>query len=156
MKYTRLTKEQLEELHKEFITFLATQSITAEEWSTLKKTSPQVAEDEIDIFSDLIWEGVLAKVNYLENCSKNQLYLFHLDKEEIHLILLKTENKEVNFLTKEGMSWLEKNILDDAVSIFKASKKYTADKNLDIFQLIQQGAVISDGDMFKDVKGVVG
>ncbi len=30
MKYTRLTKEQLEELHPEFINFLATQSITAE------------------------------------------------------------------------------------------------------------------------------
>ena len=31
MKYTRLTREQFEELHPEFINFLATQSITAEE-----------------------------------------------------------------------------------------------------------------------------
>ncbi len=156
MKYARLTKEQLEELHQEFITFLATQSITAEEWSALKKNSPQIAEDEIDIFSDLIWEGVLVKVNYLENCSKNQMYLFHLDNEEMHLILLITENEDVNFLTQEGLLWLEKNILNDAVTIFKASKKYTADKNSDIFQLIQQGAVITDGELFESMKRVVG
>ncbi len=48
MKYKRLTKEQLEELHEEFINFLATQSITAEEWATLKKEKPEVAEEELD------------------------------------------------------------------------------------------------------------
>ncbi|MEL6975556.1 MAG: DUF6495 family protein, partial [Bacteroidota bacterium] len=59
MKYARLTQQQLEELHPEFINFLATQSITAEEWSTLKSDKPEVAEQELDVFSDLIWEGVL-------------------------------------------------------------------------------------------------
>jgi hypothetical protein len=67
MKYTRLTKEQFEELHQEFINFLATQSITADEWKTLKTEKPEVAEQELDIFSDLIWEGVLNKVKYLEH-----------------------------------------------------------------------------------------
>ena len=36
MKYARLTKEQFEELHQEFINFLATQSITADEWEDIK------------------------------------------------------------------------------------------------------------------------
>ena len=61
MKYTRLTKEQLEELHQEFINFLATQSITGEEWKQIKEKQPEFAEQELDIFSDLIWEGVLSK-----------------------------------------------------------------------------------------------
>ena len=69
MKYTRLTKEQLEELNQEFINFLATQSITAEEWKEIKEQKPEVAEEELDIFSDLVWEGVLSKVEYLENIS---------------------------------------------------------------------------------------
>ncbi|MCB0467853.1 MAG: hypothetical protein KDC64_06540, partial [Aequorivita sp.] len=67
MKYARLTKEQFEELHQEFINFLATQSITADEWKKLKIEKPEVAEQELDIFSDLIWEGVLNKVKYLEH-----------------------------------------------------------------------------------------
>ena len=47
MKYARLTKEQFEELHTEFINFLATQSITAQEWAEIKKTKPEVAEEEL-------------------------------------------------------------------------------------------------------------
>ena len=56
MKYRRLSKEQFEELHKEFINFLATQSLTAEEWSKLKLEKPELASKEMDIFSDLVWE----------------------------------------------------------------------------------------------------
>ena len=61
MKYRRLTKEQFEELHQEFINFLATQQVTADEWENLKKNKPDLAETELDVFSDLIWEGVLNK-----------------------------------------------------------------------------------------------
>ena len=53
MKYTRLTKEQFDELHPEFINFLATQSIDKAEWDKLKTEKPDVAEQELDIFSDL-------------------------------------------------------------------------------------------------------
>ena len=83
MKYTRLTKQQLEELHPEFINFLATQSITGKEWIQLKNDKPEVAEEEIDIFSDLIWEGVLTKVTYLENVSAKQMHLFHCSEKEM-------------------------------------------------------------------------
>ena len=54
MKYSRLTKEQFEELHQEFINFLATQSVTADEWANLKVNKPELAETELDVFSDLI------------------------------------------------------------------------------------------------------
>ena len=67
MKYRRLSKEQFEALHKEFINFLATQSITAAEWEVLKSQKPEVVEAEMDVFSDLVWEGVLDKVLFLEN-----------------------------------------------------------------------------------------
>ena len=69
MKYTRLTKEQLEELHPEFTNFLATQSVDKAEWDKIKETNPEVAEQEIDVFSDLIWEGVLTNAKYLEHYS---------------------------------------------------------------------------------------
>jgi len=69
MKYARLTKEQFEELHKEFINFLATQTITAQEWEDIKVNKPEVAEQELEVFSDLFWEGVLSKVQYVEHIS---------------------------------------------------------------------------------------
>jgi len=44
MKYRQLTKEQFEELHLEFATFLAAQQIDVKEWETIKKDTPAVAE----------------------------------------------------------------------------------------------------------------
>ncbi len=148
MKYTRLTKEQLEELHQEFINFLATQSIDADEWLKLKKEKPEVAEAEIDVFSDMIWEGVLTKVEYLEHFSKDQIHLFYLTQEKMHLIAIKVKDPKVNLLTKEGYTWLQNNLLDDIVSFFNASKDYNEDKNLDKFNLIKEGAQITKGELY--------
>ena len=85
MKYSRLTKEQFEELQEEFINFLAAQSITGMEWDEIKRVKPEVAEEELDVFSDLIWEGVLNNASYLENISAHQLFLFKVE-ESLSLI----------------------------------------------------------------------
>lgn len=149
MKYTRLTKEQLEELHEEFINFLATQSITGEEWKTLKNEKPEVVEDEIDVFSDLIWEGVLNKVEYLENVSAQHMHLFHCAEKEMKLFSVKVMNPEIDLTSHEGFGWFKKNWQSDFVEYLTASKAYTEDKNLDIFKLIQQGAVITKGNLYQ-------
>ena len=149
MKYKRLTKEQLEELQPEFINFLATQSITGEEWKNLKEDKPAVAEDEVDIFSDLIWEGVLANVSYLENISAQHMHFFNCEEKEMKLISVKVMNPEIDLATSVGFNWFKKNWQSDFVEYLTASKAYTEDKNLDKFKLIEQGAVITKGDLYK-------
>ncbi|EAR01565.1 DUF6495 family protein [Maribacter sp. HTCC2170] len=149
MKYSRLTKQQLEELHQEFINFLATQSITGEEWAKLKVEKPDVAEEELDIFSDLIWEGVLAKVTHLENVSATQMHLFELIDKEMKLISVKIMNPDIDLTTELGFGWFKKNWQSDFVEYLTASKAYTDDKNLDKFGLIQQGAAITKGDLYR-------
>lgn len=156
MKYSRLSKEQFEELHKEFINFLATQSITVDEWTEIKKNKPEVAEQELDVFSDLVWEGVLSKAKYLENISPQHMYLFHLEEKEIHLIGLKLKNESVDLTTKEGFTWLRDNLLDDNVELFQAKKKYSDDQQDDKFKLIQQGAFITKGQLFQYFEKLVG
>lgn len=155
MKYTRLTKEQFEELKQEFINFLATQSITAEEWEKIKKEKPEVAEEELDVFSDLIWEGVLGKVSYLEHFSPNQMFLFHITQVEINLIAIKIENEAIDITTREGYQWLQKNLMDDSVNLYTSSKVISDDRNKDIFALIKQGATITQGDLFNYFDKVV-
>jgi len=156
MKYTRLTKEQLEELHQEFINFLATQSITAEEWDTIKKSKPRVAEEELDVFSDLVWEGVLAKISYLENISAQQMHLFHLTEKEMKLISVKILNPDIDLKTSTGFNWFKKNWQSDFVEYLSASKAYTEDKNLDKFRLIHQGAVITKGELYQWFDSIIG
>tara|TARA_R110002012_G_scaffold322099_1_gene555469 strand:- start:4282 stop:4752 length:471 start_codon:yes stop_codon:yes gene_type:complete len=155
MKYSRLTKQQLEELHQEFINFLATQSITGDEWESIKKEKPNVAEDELDIFSDIVWEGVLAKVDFVENISAQQMHLFHLTEKEMKLISVKVMNPEIDLTTDVGFAWFRKNWQSDFVEYLTASKMYTADKNLDKFKLIQQGAVITKGELYQWFEKVI-
>ncbi len=149
MKYARLTKEQFEELHQEFINFLATQSITADEWANLKVNKPEVAEMELDVFSDLIWEGVLNKAEYLEHFAPQHMYLFHLDEKNMHAIVVNVKNDEVDITTKEGYNWLRENLMDESVEFLQADKAYTEDKNLDKFQMIEQGASITKGELYQ-------
>ena len=147
MKYSRLTKEQFEELHQEFINFLATQSITADEWTNLKVNKPELAETEFDVFSDLIWEGVLNQAEYLEHISPQHMYLFHLGEDNMQAIVLNIK-AEVDITTDEGYQWLRDNLMDDSVEFFQADKAYTNDKNLDKFKMIEQGAVITKGELY--------
>jgi len=149
MKYTRLSKEQFKELQQEFINFLATQSISAKEWEEIKQQKPEAAEEELDVFSDLIWEGVLEQVTYLEHFSPNQMYLFHISQEEIDLIAVTVENKAIDITTREGYQWLQKNIMEDSVNLFTSTKAISAERNKDIFALLQQGAVITKGELFE-------
>ena len=156
MKYTRLTKQQLEELHQEFINFLATQSITGAEWDDIKRTQPEVAEEEIDVFSDLVWEGVLAKVEYVENIAAQQMHLFHLTEKEMKLISVKVMNPEIDLTTDVGFAWFRKNWQSDFVEYLSAVKAYKEDKNLDKFELIQKGAVITKGELYQWFEKVIG
>jgi len=149
MKYARLTKEQFEELHQEFINFLATQSITSDEWENIKKDKPEAAEQELDVFSDLVWYGVLSKVEYIEHVSPLQLHLFKCREKDMHLIALKIKNEVVDLTTKDGFEWLRNNLLSDDIEFYNAKKDYSDDKHQDIFKIIQQGGNITKGELFQ-------
>ncbi|WP_304143474.1 DUF6495 family protein [Mesoflavibacter zeaxanthinifaciens] len=155
MKYARLTKEQFEELHKEFINFLATQSITAEEWQTIKTEKPEVAEQELDVFSDLVWEGVLTAAKYLEHISPKNIHLFALNDDHMHLIGIKIEKDDIDVTTQEGFNWLRNNLMDESVEFAQAKKEYSDDKNLDKFALIQQGSNITKGELYEYMNNLI-
>ncbi|HZW78073.1 MAG TPA: DUF6495 family protein [Flavobacteriaceae bacterium] len=156
MKYRRLTKEQFEELHPEFINFLATQSITAQEWDDIKRQKPEVMEEELDIFSDLIWEGVLNKVDYLEHISPRQMMLFNITETHMNLIAIKIADAAIDITSEYGYNWLRQNLNDDTVSLYTSTKAINDDRNKDIFILIEQGAVITKGELYRYFENILG
>lgn len=155
MKYSRLTKEQLEEMHAEFSKFLATQAIDKFEWDQIKIEKPEVAEQELDVFSDLVWEGVLSKTEYLEHFSKNHIFLFQCYDTYVKSIILKSLVPKVDFLTKEGLHWLSDNLFTETIEIKIGKKEFSEDRNQSLFQLIQQGAILSDGQLFKQIITII-
>lgn len=155
MKYTRLTKEQFDELHPEFINFLASQSIDKAEWDAIKENKPEVAEQELDVFSDLIWEGVLAKAEFLEHFSKNHIFLFKCNEKDVNSIVLKSMSPEVDFLTKEGLQWLSDNMFTENVEMKIGKKVFEDERNTSLFSLIQQGAFLSDGQLYQQINQII-
>lgn len=155
MKYKRLTKEQFEALHQEFATFLASQSIDKKEWDEIKTNKPEVAEQELDVFSDLIWEEVLTNAQFLEHFSKNHIFLFHCQKEFIESMVIKSLVTDVDFLTKEGLQWLTENLFTPTVEIHVGRKDYEKERNEAIFDLIAQGTILSDGQLYSQVNTII-
>lgn len=155
MKYKRLTKEQFEELHQEFANFLAAQSIDKLEWDTIKQNKPEVADQELDVFSDLVWEGVLLNAKYLEHFSKNHIFLFHCQENEFRSIIIKSLVLEVDFLTKAGLQWLSDNLFTDNVELHTGKKEYQNLRNESIFKLIVDGAILSDGQLYNQINEIV-
>lgn len=156
MKYRQLTKEQFSELHKEFAEFLATQQIDAKEWNKIKEEKPSMAEEELNIFSDVVWEDVLSKTEYLEHISANDINLFKCNSEEIIRIYIKLKDENKSFLNSEGFQWFLKNPLDDKFEYFKAEKKYTKSRNSELFELIEMGSQISKGELFTAIYQLIG
>ena len=155
MKYRQLTKEQFSELHHEFAKFLATQQIDVEEWKKIKKENLSMAEEELNIFSDVVWEDVLTKTEYLEHISENNINLFKCNSKEIIRIYIKLNDPSKSFLKSEDFDWFKNNPLDNSIEYFKAMKKYTKDRNLEIFELIEMGGQISKGELFTTISQLI-
>ena len=155
MKYARLTKEQLEELHPEFINFLATQSIDKIEWDDIKKNRPHVAEQEIDVFSDMIWEKALTNVTHLDHFSKNYIFLFKCLPDVVYSFVIKTNNPEIDFVSADGIHWLSENLFSDDVEIIRGRKDISSNRNESLFEIIKQGGIISKGELFTKLDSLI-
>lgn len=154
MKYRLLTKEQFESLHEEFAKFLATQSIDANEWKTIKSENESLATEEMELFSDVVWEDVLSKTKFLEHFSGQNLNLFKCDDKEMKRIAIKVEG-DIDLLTEEGYHWLLENYNDSKVEIFTGRKEYQGERNTEIFDLIEKGSNISDGQLFSFFEKII-
>ena len=151
MKYTQLTKEQFEELHEEFAKFLATQKIDISEWKKIKINKPEIADEELNLFSDLVWEKVLNSTEYLEHFSKDSLNLFKCDDTNIHRIVVKVNKQNIDLLNKNDFDWFLDNSKDSSIEYFKGQKAFLKNRNTEIFELIQQGSVVSKGELYEAV-----
>lgn len=148
MKYARLTKEQLEELHPEFITFLATQSIDKKEWDDLKRNKPEVAEQEIDVFSDMIWDRAMTNVSFIDHFSEHFIFLFKCVETTVYSYVIRCLNPTINFLTKEGINWLSENIASNDIDIQQGRKDISKNRNEQLFKIVKQGGIISKGELY--------
>ena len=154
MKFRRLDKEELQEMEPEFIRFLAANTITGDDWEKLKVENLEKAEGLIDIFSDIVFENILKKIEYLEIKTPNDLRTFHCEAEKIKMIGLKINGESSVDFTKNQdptqiMSLLR--LSNAKLQLYKGEKSYAKEREVELFELMeQQGALISkDGHLYK-------
>jgi len=151
MKYCLLSKEQFEALNIDFAKFLASQQLDANEWNAIKKTKPQIAQKELELFSDLVWEEVLTKTKFIEHISPKELNLFNCSVIAMHRLVVKIDKPDFDFNEVSDFNWFLKNLNHQSLSYFQAQKKYIDSRTIELFQLIQKGGEITDGALYQTI-----
>jgi hypothetical protein len=142
-------------MHEEFSIFLASQKIDASKWQEIKDTDPEKVEEQINLFSDIVWEKVLGNTNYLINFYKDSINLFRCGPENISRILVKCDKKDFDFLTKEDYKWFINNSTNKVFTFLKGEKTYFKERNLELFELIEKGCLIDKGELFESITKII-
>lgn len=150
--YRELTLDELKLFEQEFKEFLAVNGIDADLWKQMKTDDQNKVNQLISSFSDVIYNSVLLKLEYIEFATQNDIKYFYYGKEKAELIGL--QSNEVSFTNPEEMI---KAIEEKKVSIksYKTSKAYTKRREEELFDMIKNGCQPSDGKMFKLLSSVV-
>jgi|TARA_B110000261_G_C13062565_1_gene348816 hypothetical protein len=150
--YRELTIEELKHFEQEFKEFLAVNGIDSELWIEIKKTDNNKVNELIAAFSDVIYNSVLMKMEYVEFATENDIKYFHYEKDQAELIGL--ESNSVSFLDNDTVL---KAIEEKKASIkaYRTIKKYTQTRETELFAMIKNGCQPSDGKMFKVLEKLV-
>lgn len=149
VKYRSLTSEELQELEKEFIEFLVINGITADQWEVVKKEAKEKAELILEQFSDVVWEGVLRKTQFIEHRSPQEVRAFQCLPGKMILMGLKINDESIDLTTAEGFKKVQEKV--PSTSVYSTEKTYHKKREEEVFELIQSGSVISDGKLFKSI-----
>lgn len=149
MKYHRLTHEQFEALHQEFAVFLATQGLDQSKWKEVKQNQPKKVELLLDLFSDVVWDKIISRCEFLEFSTPDQLFLFKILEKTASVIILKVEKLKIDLKTSSGFQWVLDHVDSDQVTIYQGSRPFTSSRNDFVYDYLKKGAVQSEGKRFK-------
>lgn len=150
-KYRILAKEELEGLEKDFVSFLVVNGIASEDWLKIKVSQPEKAEMIVELFSDVVFEKILRNVEYLEFYSTKYVRAFRCGREEIEMITMESENEASNFKDPSFIARSMTNPPEDLL-IYQAEKPYSKVREMEIFEMIQEGCLISSAKLFSSLK----
>ncbi|MFZ2900709.1 MAG: DUF6495 family protein [Saprospiraceae bacterium] len=153
MKYRKLSLEELEELKDDFVRFLASNQITATDWERLKNDDPDNAGALIGLFSDMVFEQVLARATYLEFRTPHDLKTFHCLPDKILMLgLMVDEGAGIDFSKNQNAAEMSALLQSAGASLklYSAEKNYTGSREEELFRMLEHGCLISrEGEMYK-------
>jgi len=146
MKYRILSDNELKELEGEFKHFLITNNVYTEEWEELNKKKDKKVLELVEMFSDIVLEKALKNIKYLEHVTPLDIKSFKCDEEQMILIGIASKNKNIDF-TKDILS----DFADD-LDIFRTTKPFHKDRELEVFELLNSGCSIINEERFNKLE----
>ncbi len=149
MKYKRLTIEELQALEPEFINFLASAQITGGDWIKMKNEELEKAEEMVDVFSDMVYEKVLSKIKFLEYRDAKSLTIFNCAEDKIILVGLRvSDNSPLDLTASDVLAQWQQHNESGGIHIVRNERVYKEDRGIEVFELLQQGCLLTDDKLF--------
>lgn len=149
MSFRRLREDELEELKDEFVQYLVANGVDSQLWERFKKDEPENAEVLVQQFSNVVLQKSLEQIEYLEHRTPTDVKLFFCGKETIDLIALKSVSVDLT-----NMSEFTAEDFKD-VEIFKASKPYSKNREVELFDLTEKGCQITSHTLYNLLKQMI-
>lgn len=153
-KYRPLTTDELEALEPEFVQYLVANGIPAEDWQKLLSEDVDAADRIIDLFSDVVMEGVLRKTSYVEFYSKQQVLAFCFREEEVSMMSMSSSHIDADFTDAEYIAFATANPPED-LQLSRQTKAYVKTRSEEVWDLLEQGCTVSDGKLYKALEAVI-
>ena len=145
LKYKRLSNAELTELKKDFIDFLASQSITAPDWQKMIYDEPDRCHGVIELFSDIVYEKSLALIKCLEVKKDHHWQVMFFSDEAAEMIAFKLpEDSKYSFTSPRFNDMLAsgKVTLDGMkTEVFTGKKSFKVERSMEVFLEMEKGGV---------------
>jgi len=152
MRFRRLTLEELTLLEKDFVYFLAYNSITASDWEAMKAAQDVKVEELILEFSDFVIEKSLKSIKTIESKTNDSWIIASVKEEQINLLSIFSNNKEVVDFTNSSHVL---QVINDPhelpagiVTVSKRDKAYSMNREDEVYSLLKSGFSITDSLVF--------
>lgn len=147
MKFKRLPLNELQKLEKEFIQFLSSNTVTADDWVKIRKDSPEKADELIDMFSDIVYQKVMEQIEFVEFRTATDMKQFKCEKERILMMGLQlTEEAGLDLRKGEDLNKLDS--VSEHISVYHAEKEYRPNREEEIFNMMNAGAAKTNGSLY--------
>ena len=147
--YRLLSKQELENLEKDFIYFLSSQGIDVAAWDKMKAEDDVAVVHYIVLFSNFIFENVLDRAEYLIRINPTVVEVFHCQASQVVKLDVTSERADLDLTT---LNLLDQTsyVNDNKLHISMSEKRHEpTQRKSTLFLLMENRCLIDDGKLYK-------
>ena len=157
--YRILYKEELEDLKIEFVRFLSAHSITSQDWEKMKANQKQKSMKWIELFSDMVFDTILKKIELLELRLDSEIKFLTFDEKNTYMVGLVIDGAvNIDFSQNEDPAEMITRFQEEngVLKIIRGERPHQDTRELEIFKSMAQGYLISKNKaLYKSIKEII-